>query len=93
MPSIRLTTTQRQALLEYYRRAADPGIGCRARILLRLDAGHPWATLSAVLFCSFATISRWKRRFEAEGVATVDLGGREGGRRADRVENWAEHSR
>jgi transposase len=87
MPSIRLTTTQRQALLEYYRRATDPGIGHRAHILLLLDAGYPWATISAVLFCSFATISRWKRRFEVEGVDAVL--GRPPGRRRSGIHVWA----
>ena len=64
MTSIRLTTAERQTLLDHYRRAADPAGGHRAHILLLLGAGHPWATISAVLFRSTSTISRWKRRFE-----------------------------
>jgi putative transposase len=36
-----------------------------------LDAGLPWAMISAVLFCSLSTISRWNRRLEAEGVDAV----------------------
>jgi hypothetical protein len=71
VPSILLTVAERQGLLDHYRRAADPKIRLRAHILLLLDAGHPWATISAVLFCSVSTISRWKRRFEAEGVIAV----------------------
>src|SRR5262249_54788012 len=55
------------ALLGHYRRAADPDVRHRAHILLLLDAGHQWATVSAVLFCSFSTISRWKRRFGGRG--------------------------
>src|SRR3954463_216770 len=68
MTSIRLTPAERQDLLDQYRRAAEPDVGHRAHILLLLDAGHPWATISAVLFCSSSTISRWKARFEEGGV-------------------------
>ena len=71
MTGIHLTRAERQDLLDRYRRSADPEVRLRAHILLLLDAGHPWATISAVLFCSFSTISRWKRRFEAEGVDAV----------------------
>jgi transposase len=69
--SIHLTATERQDLLVHYRRSADPDVRLRAHILLLLDAGHPWATVSAVLFCSTSTISRWRRRFESEGAVTV----------------------
>jgi len=85
--SIRLTSTERQALLAHYRRSSDPAVGHRAHILLLLDAGYPWATISAVLFCSFATISRWKRRFEAEGVDAVL--GRPRGRSQSGIHAWA----
>jgi transposase len=84
---IRLTSAERQALLDHYRRAADPGVRLRARILLLLDARFPWATIGAVLFCSLSTISRWKRRFEAEGVTA--LLGRSCGRRRSGVHVWA----
>ena len=57
--SIRLTPVERQDLLDHYRRSADPDVGHRAHILLLLADGHPWATISAVLFCSTSTISRW----------------------------------
>ena len=64
-----LTPTDRQDLFDYFRRsAADPEVRLRAHILLLLDAGHPWATISAVLFCSFSILSRWKQRFEKEGA-------------------------
>jgi hypothetical protein len=52
VPSIHLTPAERQRLLGYYRRSADTEIRLRAHILLLLDAGHPWATIGAVLFCS-----------------------------------------
>ena len=87
MTSIRLTRAERQVLLDHYRRSADPAIGHRAHVLLLLDAGHPWATISAVLFCSASTISRWKRRFEAEGVDAVL--GRPPGRRPSGIHVWA----
>src|SRR5262245_38461637 len=63
MASIHLTSEQRQDLLDQYRRSADPAVRHRAHVLLLLDAGHPWATIGAVLFCSTSTISRWQRRF------------------------------
>src|SRR5262249_39188173 len=69
--SIRLSPTDRNALLGHYRRSTDPDVRLRAHILLLLDAGHPWATIGAVLYCSLSTISRWKQRFEADGVAAV----------------------
>jgi hypothetical protein len=77
---IRLTSAERQTLLDHYRRPADPEAQLRAHLLL-LDAGHPWATTSAVLFCSLSTIRRWKGRFEAEGVNAV-LGRPKGRRRS-----------
>jgi transposase len=86
MTSIHLTPADRQVLLGHYRRSADPDVRLRAHILLLLDAGHPWATVSAVLFCSLSTISRWKRRFEAEGVNAVY--GRPLGRRSG-IHVWA----
>jgi transposase len=80
MPSIRLSTADRNTLLGHYRRSADPDIRLRAHILLLLADSYPWATVSAVLYCSLDTISRWKRRYEAEGVDAVF--GRPRGRRS-----------
>jgi putative transposase len=85
--SIRLSSADRNTLLRHYRRAADPDVRLRAHILLLLAAGHPWATISAVLFCSLSTISRWKARFEAEGVDGVF--GRPRGRSRTVVHVWA----
>ena len=87
MPSIHLAPAERQTLLDHYRRSADPGVRLRAHILLLLDAGHPWVTVSAVLFCSTGTISRWQRRFE-RGGADAALG-RSRGRRASGSRIWA----
>jgi transposase len=87
MTSIRLTLAERQNLLHHYRRTADPELRLRAHILLLLDAGHPWAVVSAVLFCSVSTVSRWKRRFEAEGLSAVL--GHPRGRRRSGIHTWA----
>src|SRR3954462_11877400 len=87
MPGIHLSPAERQALLGHYRRSTDPEVRLRAHILLLLDAGHPWATVGAVLFCSVSTISRWRRRFESEGVDSVI--GRPRGRRRSGVHIWA----
>jgi transposase len=73
--------------LGYFRRSADPKVRLRAHILLLLDAGFPWVTIGAVLFCSSSTISRWKRRYEADGVAA--LLGRPRGRPRSWVHTWA----
>jgi transposase len=85
--SIRLTPAERQGVLDHYRRAVDPAVRLRAHILLLLELGYPWLTISAVLFCSVSTISRWKRRFEAEGVDAVL--GRPPGRCRSHAHVWA----
>src|SRR3954462_8446803 len=82
-----MTPGQRTALLDHSRRSADPAVGHRAHLLLLLADGHPWATIGAVLFCSASTISRWKRRFESDGVDAVF--GRPRGRRRSGVHIWA----
>jgi transposase len=87
MSTLRLTPAERQDLLDLYRRSADSNIRLRAHILLLLDAGFPWVTISAVLFCSLSTISRWKQRFEAEGVDAIR--GRPRGRRRSGIHIWA----
>lgn len=52
----------------------------RARLLLSLAAGESYRDIQATLGCSSAYISRWKERFEAEGLA--GLYGRHQGRQA-----------
>ncbi len=66
--SITLHADERKALLDYYRHHADPSVRLRTHIILLLADGHPWSLLTAVLFCSTATIARWKQRFEQERV-------------------------
>jgi putative transposase len=85
--SIHLTPAERQDLLSVYRRSTASEARPPAHILLLLHAGYPWATVSAVLFCSTSTISQWKRRFEAEGVDAVF--GRPRGRRRTAIHVWA----
>ena len=87
MPTIHLTPTDRQALMGNYRRSPDAAVRLRAHILLLLADGYPWVTVSAVLFCSLDTISRWKQRFEAEGVGAVF--GRPRGRKRSAAHVWA----
>ena len=87
MPSILSTAAERQEVFGYFRRSTDPEVRLRAHILLLLDAGYPWVTIGAVLFCSSSTISRWKRRYEAEGAAA--LLGRPRGRCRSGVHVWA----
>jgi putative transposase len=87
MTTVCLTREDRDALLDHYHRGPDPSVRLRCHILLLLDAGHPWSTVSAVLFCSLSTISRWKQRFETEGVDAVV--GRPRGRCRSGVYVWA----
>ena len=87
MRRIHLTSAERHQLLGHYRCSADPDVRLRAHILLLLGAGHPWATVCAVLFCSPSTVSRWKQRFETEGVDAVV--GRPRGRHRSGVHLWA----
>ena len=85
--SIHLTPSDRQVLLGHYRRSASPDVRFRAHLLLLPGAGHPWATVSAVLFCSFSAISRWQRRYQSKGADAVL--GRRRGRRPSGVHAWA----
>jgi transposase len=63
--SIRLSSTERNTLLEYYRAHDDPQMRLRAHIVLLLADGCTWTLISTVLFCSTRTIARWKARFQA----------------------------
>ncbi len=74
--SIVLGRSQRNRLLDLYRKDPSPCVRLRAHIILLLSEGHPWALICAVLFCSSATIARWKQRFEAGGVDALLTEGR-----------------
>lgn len=75
--SITLSSDERNTLLDYLRRAADPDLRLRAHIILLLADGHTWATLTTVLYCSSRTITRWKKRFQ-HGRLDALLGHRRG---------------
>jgi transposase len=66
--SIVLGDSRRKRLLAIYRKEPDPQVRLRAHVILLLDDGHAWAEIAKVLYCSTATIARWKARFEAGGV-------------------------
>ena len=86
--SIVLGSSQRKRLLAVYRReSVDPQVRLRAHIILLLSDGRPWSLIAAVLFCSTATIARWKARFESGGVEALLGEGR--GRTATLLVGWA----
>jgi transposase len=68
--SIVLGSSQRKRLLEIYRgkEATPADVRLRAHVILLLSQGYTWALIADVLFCSSATIARWKDRFESGGV-------------------------
>jgi putative transposase len=69
--SITLTSAQRATLLDYLRHAHDPALRARAHIILLLADGHPWALITAVLFCSSRTVARWQQRFQCGGLPAL----------------------
>jgi transposase len=69
--SIQLTPAEHKALLDYYRSDPDPQLRLRAHIVLLLAAGHTWAVVATVLFCSRRTIARWKKRFQRGRVQAL----------------------
>src|SRR5262245_7594558 len=69
--SIQLTADERNTLLNCYRADPDPQLRLRAHIVLPLAAGHTWAVITTVLFCSRRTIARWKTRFQAGRVEAL----------------------
>ena len=86
-----LGRSQRNRLLDLYRKDPCPCVRLRAHVilllLLLLSAGHPWSLICAVLFCSSATVARWKQRFEAGGVDALRAEAR--GRRPALLAAWA----
>ena len=71
--NLTLRGCQRHRLMALYRGSTDPAVRLRAHILLLLADGHPWSLITAVLFCSPATIARWQERFAQGGVAALGL--------------------
>ena len=87
--SIVLGFGQRKRLLNIYRgKEEQPAcVRLRAHIILLLSQGRPWSLIEQMLFCSSATIDRWKRRFESGGVEALLLETR--GRQATLLVSWA----
>jgi len=81
--SIVLGSSQRKRLLGIYRGKEDcpAGVRLRAHIVLLLSEGKPWSVIAPTLYCSTATISRWKDRFESGGIEALleENRGRSGG--------------
>src|SRR6185312_6508687 len=69
--SIVLGVSQRKRLLQLYRKEPDPQVRLRAHVILLLADGWAWASIAKALYCSTATIDRWKARFEAGGVEAL----------------------
>jgi hypothetical protein len=59
--------SRRKRLLQLCRAGPDPRVRLRAHVLLLLADGFTRATITAVPYCSTATIDRWKGRFERGG--------------------------
>ena len=57
--------------METYRKSTEPHLRLRSHSLLLLAGGHSWVTISVMLFCSTATIARWKKRFDRGGIEAV----------------------
>lgn len=66
--SIVLVGGQRKRLLKLYRKESNPAVRLRAHLILLLADGNSWALVAAVLYCSTATIARWKQQFEQQGI-------------------------
>jgi putative transposase len=72
LPSpIVLSPSERNTLLDYYRRDGDPAVRLRAHILLLLADEHSWSLITTVLFCSTRTIARWQKRFHQGGLPAL----------------------
>src|SRR6266540_1554770 len=64
-------------------RTLAAGLVERARVILALAAGEPYAVLAARLDVSTTTLTRWRKRFERQRVAGLHDAPRSG--RGDRV--------
>jgi transposase len=69
--SIRLSSPDRNALLETYRRGTEPELRLRAHILLLLDDQVAWVVITTLLFTSTATVNRWRKRYLSEGIQAI----------------------
>lgn len=79
-----LTPTERQELTAMGRsRTIAAGLAQRARVILAIADGEPYAVLSARLELSTTTLTRWRKRFEAHRLAGLHDAPRAG--RGDRL--------
>lgn len=79
-----LTPTERQELTAMGRsRTLAAGLAQRARVILAIADGEPYAVLSARLELSTTTLTRWRKRFEAHRLAGLHDAPRAG--RGDRL--------
>jgi putative transposase len=87
--SIVLGSSERKRLLGIYRgKEEHPAqVRLRAHIVLLLSERRSWSLIEGVLFCSSATIARWKERFDSGGVDALLEETR--GRTATLLVNWA----
>ncbi len=78
MEVLRLTPSQRGELQSYLRKRNLPAsVAQRMRIVLLLDEGASYSEIREQLGAFASTVSRWKRRFEQDGVlglATIHPG-------------------
>src|SRR5580658_7531129 len=77
MEVLRLTPTQRGEIHVYLRsRNLPASVAQRMRIVLSLDEGASYRDIEEKLGTPASTISRWKRRFQEDGLlglATIHL--------------------
>jgi transposase len=69
--SIGLRAAQRKSLLQVVKNGTSHEQRLRAHLLLLLDEGIAWTTITAVLFTSSSTINRWRQRYLQGGLAAV----------------------
>jgi len=85
MCSISLRPGEQADLRILLRTAEDHATRQRALVLLLLSAGVTYATLTAALGCSSATVARWVGRYRTGGVGVVTVRASQPGRLA----HWA----
>lgn len=66
--NLTVNAEERKCLLRLYRRSTDPQVRLRAHIILLLAIGCPYEDITTMLFTSPSTISRWKKRFQRDGL-------------------------
>ena len=69
LPVPMVTPAQREILLGWTRRPTSAqGLASRARIILRLSAGHSSAAVARQMQVHLQTVSKWRERFHSQGV-------------------------